>query len=306
MKSCHSWQKGVDKHCDNASKSVNSFRGPTSKMGKTLAEALKAFVTKLKYLQKSGSEFIRWKASSMLQILSLMANVGCSPTVIIKEYEKVVHSVSAGYQKIVWSLSDHIGYLTGCINEAITNLEHCLHQALKEYIKRSLIGDCKTEIDLKPVLMNLHKLMNIVSLISYAALNGCDVADAVRESIYVVYLISFHWCIMSLGTLTSIIAAQCSSSSVNITHAVRTFLQPLDPLVSGCATALSADTTNLTEAITIALKSVVNLTASLNVRLEEVIGSVGDVEQVIENLTRSVSSTITGITTDIGNLLGGL
>lgn len=261
-------------------------------------------------LTECDSPIISSRSVSILETLKLFSKVGTSPIAIVNEFSKVLKPVADRYREIVSSLSCSIGDLTVHVTEAITNLECALNELILDFQNSDPDVQCdKDEFDYEPVLKNLQILTNTVAAISETALSGCDIDDDVRDSVYVLALILDHFIIMCHGTTVSI-AATLHSSTVDISVTVSTCLQTIDPLVCGIADALSATTNSLTESITLLLTSLVSLNLALNAVLKEVIGVCQSVTvtvaQITQCLTKTVSSSVTGITSSLRNIFNGV
>lgn len=304
-----SWKVGVVQHCQKCKAALKFYVGPTYKTAKTILDAFLCLVPKLESSTESNSNIISSKSVAILETISLMSDVGNSPTGILNGFIDVLHTVAAAYKQIILSLSVHIGVLTPSVIDAITALESSLYKIMDDYQNAALLNVGDDDIDYKPVLQGIQNLTNAVACIAEARLPLCKYDENVRDSLYILALILDHLLIIGHAANVSIAAAlriSCGSFSNTLSQC----LAIIDPLVNGITAALGAVAKTLIESVVLVLNAIVDLAKSLNDVLKAVFGLVQDVTAtlgtVTKSLTKTISGTLAGVTKglNLGNLLG--
>lgn len=159
---------------------------------------------KLETSTKSASLIISSKSTAILETISLMSEVGTSPTVILSGFNDVLHTVAGEYKKIILSLKQYIGVKTPTVIDAICDLECSLYTIMSDYRNAAVLNLGDEDIDYKPVLKSIQNLTNAVACITESALQNCKNEKDVRDALYVLVLILDHLLIIGHATNVSI------------------------------------------------------------------------------------------------------
>ncbi|XP_037033539.1 uncharacterized protein LOC119072429 [Bradysia coprophila] len=287
------WKAGVDEHVGKCKAALKFFVGPTYKTAKSILDAFLCLIPKLESSTKTRSLIISSKAVEILETISIMTEVGNSPSGVLNGFKSVLHIVLDNYRTIVSSLDTDIGISTSAVTDAITDLEASLYQIIADYENASLLqigGD--ENIDYKQVLCSVQKLTNAVAYTAEAALKNCENDANVGDSIYILMLIFEHLVIIAHATNVSI-AAELNVRCGDISNSGRQGLKVIDNLLNGITKTLNAVVNTVFEAIVSVVEAIVDLAQTLNAVLKSVFGLV---ENVTKNLTKTVTSSLTGVT----------
>lgn len=190
---CSGWERGVEESITGAAKVLKRFPGPTFDIGETVITSYKTYTDELGSLTKCNSTFLSIRCTSTLEVLSLLAKLGKTPTYLLYQFGKVLPKVSSEFRSIVRNLSGSIGALVEEVNEVITAVERSINRILKQFQNRFVERQherCE-KIDFEECIKCAQMLTNTVALIAETALNDCDCVTYANEAYEAIAALTF-------------------------------------------------------------------------------------------------------------------
>jgi len=303
------WKEGIQQYYDGSITATKNFCGPSYDQADTVVKAFKIYVTKLIYFTNSNSTVLASISHAILKSISQGRKLGISALVIIKQFDRIVLGLVEQFNDIVTKLSDIIGKLADSFNDDLNELGCAFSNFMKKFIKNGLTG-YRHKVEYEPVLKRFQKLVNTVALFAETLVNHCELATSeVNEAVTILTLIVEYFAISVHGVNTCyqsllherkyILPQKILSSSVALDYVLHAITRAVDSVVFPFA-----------ETITALLTQIVNITMFLNTTLKDVLGifegvtiTVGEITQ---NLSKSVKTSVTGVTMGLTNILKGI
>lgn len=292
------WKEGVQECYTGCRRALGKYVGPAKELADHVMEAFEDFVIKLIYFSNSNSTVLAPLSVNILESITKCRKLKDSSREIIREFNKVVISVSEDLKIVVVKLLNILGDLAYSFNDAVDELlcpfTNCMTKLL-----RCLTADCRKRLDYTPVFQKLQKLINTVGLIADTVLKNCKNAatSELNEAVAMLAVI-LHWYVIVVQGVNSGIQDILYRDQCLIPQSVTTCSLSLDYVVVTLAETINSIVFPLNEAIQVVLSSLVKITEVFNAAVKFVLGIFEGVTVTVGEITKNLLTGISG-----GNLL---
>lgn len=227
------WQKGVQDCRSGVERVVKKFPKPTYDFGQSILALFNAHVDNLQALTNNTSPTLSSKSTKLLEALSILANVGSTPTNLLNQVDRTLSAKTSAYRSIVSSLNETIGDLDKPVTDVVTGVQDAIANTLKQFNKRFSVRkqDRSEKIDFMNMVRASRLNMFTISFITEAALENGD--KLAPESFAAIAILTFISNLQILAThgVNANIGSVLVSETDNVSPTLRLCFEALDPLV---------------------------------------------------------------------------
>ncbi|KAJ6645554.1 hypothetical protein Bhyg_00760 [Pseudolycoriella hygida] len=195
------WTKPVQKYYDDLMTSFSTFPGQVAQAAEMVKRKFRELLTKVIEFSNSKSKILSLGATGILESFARVNIDVLSASGIIAEFKRVLPVLMEAYREVIKSMTKIIGDKLVCAtNNAISDLE----SEFNLYVDKFNEAEGKKEINYKPVMKRVHKLVNTIRLKGNNLLSKCQLADLhVRDARVVLSLILNYVIILVHGLSSS-------------------------------------------------------------------------------------------------------
>lgn len=174
------WVEGVQKYYDDIMVAFSTFPGPLKEQADLLKIPFQEYLTKLVNYSNSNTTVLSSGSTKILGALSKVKLQANTADGVIKEFYRVLPSLTKTYSEIVSNLSTIIGKQSSCsVNRAMSDLKYAYTKYMKEFLQEDDDG-FKKEVDFEPITKSAEKLKKSIALIDEN--NTCSDPDVNNAS----------------------------------------------------------------------------------------------------------------------------